>query len=598
MKLSKLYSNDPARFGPINFESGLNVVLAEIRLPENKAKDTHNLGKTTLGSVIDFCLLSSPKPNFFLFKHADRFQRLVFFLEIRLLDGSYVTIRRGLEEPTKIGFKRHAEEGRDLSELSQSEWDHFSVPLERSKEILDGLLDLRDLKPWSYRKVIGYLLRTQEDFRDVFHLKKFAGGHSQWKPFLAHVLGFNSELVERHYVKEAACAQKRQEEEIIRRELGGPVSDLSKISGVLLLKRKEAEKKQNVLNEFNFRQFDAESTKVVVDELDQVIGDLNGRRYSLMQNKKRIASSLDEDQILFNPDDASELFREAGVFFEGQLKRDFQQLIAFNRAITDERHGYLVEELGEIDQSLKQVNLELAKQNKLRSEALEFLQDADAFERYRHYGDELITLRAEIIALERQQEYLGKLQNLRAEIRALEEERVHLQAQIEADVVEKTNSADSLFSKVLVHFNEIVETVIDRKALLTVVVNAQGHLEFKAEILDAAGNATSADRGFTYRKLLCVAFDLALLRAHLTGRFARFVFHDGVFESLDDRKKERLLGVIRSYALLGIQHVITLIDSDAPPAPAAGESVFLSEEVVLKLHDEGSDGRLFRMEAW
>ena len=57
MKLSKLYSNKPKIFEAIEFESGLNVVLAEIRLPENKKKDTHNLGKTTLGRMLDFCLL-------------------------------------------------------------------------------------------------------------------------------------------------------------------------------------------------------------------------------------------------------------------------------------------------------------------------------------------------------------------------------------------------------------------------------------------------------------------------------------------------------------------------------------------------------------
>jgi len=58
MKLSKLYCNKPDLFGPINFQSGLNVVLAEIRLPENRNKDTHNLGKTTLGRMIDFCFLA------------------------------------------------------------------------------------------------------------------------------------------------------------------------------------------------------------------------------------------------------------------------------------------------------------------------------------------------------------------------------------------------------------------------------------------------------------------------------------------------------------------------------------------------------------
>jgi uncharacterized protein YydD (DUF2326 family) len=57
---------------------------------------------------------------------------------------------------------------------------------------------------------------------------------------------------------------------------------------------------------------------------------------------------------------------------------------------------------------------------------------------------------------------------------------------------------------------------------------------------------------------------MSLLPAHIDQKFPRFVYHDGVFESLDDRKKENLLTVIRNYADLGIQPIITLIDSDLP----------------------------------
>lgn len=100
-----------------------------------------------------------------------------------------------------------------------------------------------------------------------------------------------------------------------------------------------------------------------------------------------------------------------------------------------------------------------------------------------------------------------------------------------------------MFSNIRLFFSEIVEEVIVRKALLSVSPNSEGHLEFKAELLDDMGNPTSADRGDTYGKLLCVALDLAVTRAHLDGRYPRFVFHDGVFESLDDRKKLNLLEV-------------------------------------------------------
>jgi uncharacterized protein YydD (DUF2326 family) len=598
MKLSRLYSNKPDVFEPVEFVQGLNVVMAEIRLPENRNKDTHNLGKTTLGRLLDFGFLAKRDPKFFLFKHAELFQDFIFFFEIGLEDASFVTIRRGVEEATRISFKRHEAGHQELSGLPLAEWDHQDMPFERARDLLDGLLDWHALKPWAYRKGLGYLLRSQDDFRDVFHLRKFAGAHSDWKPFLAHALGFDAQMVAQHYEKEERLAKRQSTAQIIKNELGGSIEDISKIEGILLLKQKEAEKKQKLLDAFDFRAQDKDNTKQLVDDINERIASLNAERYSLNQNKKKIIASLEEDQILFNPDEAQRLFAGAGVLFKGQIKKDFQQLIAFNRAITDERRGYLQEERAEVEAELKRINTELNDLGKKRSDILSFLSSTDIFGKYKQVSDEIVTLRADITSLERQRGFLHRLQELRTEIRALTEERGHLQTQIEADVEKQNSDQNSLFSAIRVFFSEIVEEVIDRKALLSVSPNQDGHVEFKAEILDESGNATSADLGNTYRKLLCIAFDLAILRAHLDDKFPRFVYHDGVFEALDDRKKENLLTVIRRYAELGLQPIITLIDSDLPARANSDEPGFAVGEVIVTLHDEGEHGRLFKMRAW
>lgn len=599
MKLSKLYCNKPKQFGPIDFVMGLNVVLAEIRLPQNRDKDTHNLGKTTLGRVIDFCFLSSRDPKLFLFKHEDEFKDFVFFLEIELGHSSFVTVKRGVEEATKISFKKHEVGHQDFTELPEGAWDHVNMPFDRARAMLDSLLDWRAVSPWDYRKGLGYQLRGQDDFQEVFQLRRFGvGKHKDWKPYTAHILGFDYQIIESHYNSIEQLERAKATAETVKAELGGSVDDISKIEGILLLKQKDADKKQKLLDAFDFRQQDKERTKQVVEEIDTRIGVLNSRRYSLNQAKKKIVTSLEEDQILFNPNEAQRLFEEVGVLFAGQIKKDFDQLIAFNRAITEERRGYLQEERYEIEAELKSINAELSTLGKRRSEMLGFLSSTDIFSKYKSIADELVGLRADITTLDRQRGFLHRLQELRAEIRALNEECTHLQSQIEADVEAQSADPDSLFSSIRLFFSEIIEDAIAHKALLSVYANKEGHLEFKAEILDEAGNATSADLGHTYRKLLCIAFDLAVIRAHLGDRFPQFVYHDGVFESLDDRKKANLLKVIREYSDLGIQSVITLIDSDMPPHIEEDGQVFSAEEIILLLHDEGPDGRLFRMKPW
>lgn len=598
MKLSKIYCNKPDLFGPIDFRVGLNVVLAEIKLPENRDKDTHNLGKTTLGRLIDFCFLSSRDPKFFLFKHEDLFKDFVFFLEVELADSACVTVRRGVQEATKISFKKHEAPYQDLTELPEADWDHVDLPFERAREMLDSLLDWRGVSPWDYRKGLGYQLRSQDDFQEVFQLRRFVGAHADWKPYVAHIMGFDDRLIAKHYKKQQQLEGKKATAEAVKAELGGSVDDVGKIEGILLLKQKDAEKKQTLLDAFDFRQQDKDRTKQVVDEIDTRIGALNSQRYSLNQARKKIANSLEEDQIFFNPEEAQRLFKETGVLFAGQIKKDFDQLISFNRAITEERRSYLQEERAEVEAELKRIGTELNTLGKRRSEMLSFLSGTDVFAKYKQVTDDLVTLRTDIATLERQRGFLRRLQELRTEIRTLSEESTHLQSQIEANVEAQSADNDSLFSSIRLFFNEIVEDVIAYKGLLNVFANKEGHLEFKAEILDGAGNATSADRGHTYRKLLCVAFDLAVVRAHLDDKFPRFVYHDGVFESLDDRKKANLLKVLREYSELGVQPIITLIDSDMPPTDQNEGPVFSPDEIVLNLNDEGIDGRLFRMKSW
>jgi uncharacterized protein YydD (DUF2326 family) len=52
-------------------------------------------------------------------------------------------------------------------------------------------------------------------------------------------------------------------------------------------------------------------------------------------------------------------------------------LIALNRAITDERRGYLQEERAEIESDLKRVNAELNSLGKKRSEMLSLVSLTD-----------------------------------------------------------------------------------------------------------------------------------------------------------------------------------------------------------------------------
>lgn len=59
----RLYANKD-ELQEVEFRSGLNVVIGEIHLEKDRDKDTHNLGKSTLCQLIDFCLLRVKSKDF------------------------------------------------------------------------------------------------------------------------------------------------------------------------------------------------------------------------------------------------------------------------------------------------------------------------------------------------------------------------------------------------------------------------------------------------------------------------------------------------------------------------------------------------------
>lgn len=50
---------------------------------------------------------------------------------------------------------------------------------------------------------------------------------------------------------------------------------------------------------------------------------------------------------------------------------------------------------------------------------------------------------------------------------------------------------------------------------------------------------------------------------------------------------------MRSCANRGVQQIVTAIDSELP-----SPGFFDEEEIVLLLHDDGDDGRLFKIPEW
>ncbi len=589
----RLYANQES-FEDVNFHGGLNVVLGEIRLKRDRGRDTHDLGKSTLCQLLDFCLLKGRREGFFLFEHGDVFQDYVFYLEMLLADGRYLTVRRSVAEASKIWFHVTAERGVDARALTDEEWTHRRLSFDRAKSLLDGLLGYDALSPWPFRKVFAYLFRGQADFNDVFRPSGFRGKDKDWKPFLLRILGFDPACFKRRYDLEAEIETLKGQERLLDGQLSGVGGDGGELDALVAIRQREVEELQSFLDEFRLEPHDKSAAKELVEEVDARIEELNDRRYETRYSVSQIEKSLEKERLLFSTPDAKKIFEEAGVLFEGQIARSFDQLLSFNADITEERRSYLEKDLETARRELRAIEEELQRLDKRRSVILRQLESKDVVSKYKAATNDLVERRTQLESIKQRREQIRQLVMLRQEIAAKQGERSACDAQIQVEIDRvSSGEQDGLFARLRSEFDDIVHRTINQHGMLSVSANRDGHAEFKAEILGRDGVSTNQDEGMTYKKLLCVAFDLALLLAHGGRGFPDFVFHDDVFAGLDNRKKQNLRDVMRACGDKGVQQIVTVIDSELP-----GDGFFNEDEIVLRLHDDGMSGRLFKIAEW
>jgi uncharacterized protein YydD (DUF2326 family) len=599
MQISRLYSNQDLVFAPIDFNCAdhgdrLNVVYGEVHKPKDQKKDSHNLGKTTLIHLIDFLMLKGTSPDQFLVKHQERFKDFIFFIEIVLPSGGYATIRRSAAEPNKIAMTRHAEPSQNFVSASDDSWNHSDMSREDAVTLLDGWLDLKLLRPYDYRQAITYFLRTQADYRDELQLQKFAAGKDRhWKPFVAHLFGFNETPVERKYALDEEVERLKQKQAEQQTMVQYSEDQLPELTAKISVLHQQVNEIEASLDAFRFDDEERRILRDLVNEIETEIAETNDRLYNIRYDMRQIDNAL-EHRDRFNLSEVEEVFTEAGINFPSALKKSYEELVAFNKKVTQERNVALRSRRKEL--ASEEVGL-LGRKTKLdqqREAELRIIRSTDTFEKFKDLQNGLSRQRAQLVYLEEQRNKLELVAETAKQVRECDRDRGRVVDEIKTMVARPT----TIFERFTSIFNTYCQRVLSHDGIFYFFVNSSNNFDYHIglSLPGQSGKTSSLSDGTSYRKLICALFDLALLKVYEDTSFFHFVYHDGIFEALDDRKKVALLSVIREQiASKKLQYILTLIDSDTPRDSEQKRIEFGQDEIVLHLHDEGNDGRLFKM---
>ena len=438
-----------------------------------------------------------------------------------------------------------------------------------------------------FRKSSGYFLRTQDDYSDVFKLQKYKGADADWKPILFELLGFNSDHMLNKYLIEKEIAGKEKLVEDIQKELKVDFGEKDRLSGQIEIAEEKRKAIKQWLDSFDFYQKEANLDKEAIEEVELSISKLNTQRYNLEFELQQIDESL-KVKTNYNLEEVMQLYREVDVFFPDQIVKEYEDLVEFNKRLSNERMKYLKEAQGKKSKKLLEINKGLQELNTKRRELLQGLKETDTFGKYNVYREELIEVEREIERYLTQLENIDSVKTIQKEINELENK-----LQKEKDILAKQiEESSEIYRSIRKDFHDYVMEILDSDAMIALDTNGKGNIDFRAFFYNINDEETEQGYGHTYRKLLCACFDLAIIKNYIKRSFFRFIYHDGCLESLDPRKQKRYLDLVRRVSRENnIQYILTCLSSEIPKDD---KYAVKEAEIAVKLTDaEDDSGRLF-----
>lgn len=581
LKLSRLYANKSNIFPDIKFREGLNIVFANVTR-EHKNKSSHSLGKTTLVELLNFCLLKQIDKDFFLKKSV--FEDFIFYLEIEYANNRFITIKR----PVKGKICIHSSSKNDnLNHLEDKDWKFNSLSLNKAKKILDSFFSILDLNKYgfTFRNGLRYCLRKQTQYENTFKVNTSRENDSAWKPYLAYVLGINPNFVKEKY---EANNQVESIKNAIKQIESIPQESTQSLEAEIAQLEAHISRMQIELDNFDFRKTDTEISNELIDNTSLQVSEFNKKIYEIDQTIHAINESI-RTEFSFDLNKVVELFNEVEIYFPDQLVHSYEDLIKLNTQMSEGRKTRLKSAKKKLLKDRINTEEALNAATEKQKELACILLQQDAFSKYKIMQARLSREESRLAVLQERVEKLDYASSLADKLES---------------AISKKNDATKLLEKAtrvrdnekMKHavevFSEIVESVLSISAFIVTDTNSEGNLEFKIGLKDQ----TSVNDGFSYTRTLSAIFDMTLLTIHSDQSFYKFSFHDGLFESLDDRVKFKLIEKMRLVSeAYGLQFIISVLDSDIPISETGGRSYFLPNEIIRELNDTGDSGRLFKM---
>ncbi|MDO8140155.1 MAG: DUF2326 domain-containing protein [Candidatus Brocadiales bacterium] len=571
--------SDKSSFKKIDFQPGLNVILAE-RTKESTRKDSRNgLGKSTLIEIIHFCL-GANKGETLSKKELDDWS---FTIDLGIAGKKY-SVTRNTSKQNKIIIDGDCTEwpippDADIQTgskvLSKNDWNKtLGVLMFGLKPSYDDM----NYVP-TFRSLISYFVRRNGQMGAFLNPFQHYKQQRMWDIQVnnSYLLGLGWEFVSRLQVlkdREKILDQIKQEAQSgILANLMGTLGELEAVKV-----RVEAQTKQE---EEDLRKFKVHPQ---YSNIESEANDITRKIHELINeniNGKRLLGHYEtsiNEEVDAKPESVTKIYEEAGFHLPDLVTKRIDDVLSFHKQVVSNRKNFLKAEIERIKTNIVWRENEKQLLSSKRAELMLILKGHGALEEYtqlqNHHQKTVSELKDLVLRIGNLRKFEQGKSELNVEIELLQQQSI-------ADLSERKVQKE----KAILLFNSNSQALYKVPGTLSIDVEKTG-LKFDVSI------ERSGSHGIGNMKIFCYDLMLAQIWAEKEVKPA-FLIHDSIiFADVDERQKALALELAaKESARLNFQYIGTM-NSDAIPTNDFSADFKFDDYVRRTFTDATEDGGL------
>ena len=422
MRLNKLIilKND-SLVREVTFKDGLNLIVNK----RTSGKDSGNsVGKSTLSRVLDYLFMSSGHDIYHDAEFGKDIPEIVslinnnvlkFLLDFNTVENKKAVISRiiSIDDKNSKYFLNDVE-------VDKKQYSEFIA-----QAVFGLTTDKPSLRNVSYKfirntndkmqKTLNFLHgNTTPDVYDLLYLFLFG---FNGLPLIKKKGDFNKEIKKQ---KTYLAAYRNPNRETVLAKMIKP------------LKKEIAEAERNIKN-FDFKDSHDESLKKL-SEIQKNISDYSLSYASLNMRVRNIEESIlslknNITQLVEN--DLMEIYNSAGIYFNGELKRTYEEMVLFHNDIIKNKISFLESELLKKKEEIETVNKKINDLHEQESSLFRTIKEPETLKSINQLFNKLTELRENLASIESN---LSRINDTNALIKSLEDSREKLLLEIELAV--------------------------------------------------------------------------------------------------------------------------------------------------------------------